>query len=140
LEELLSDEDVKGLRKACEAALKNAYAPYSRFRVGAAVLTKSNRVFSGCNVENASYPVSICAERAAIASAMSAGEREFRAFGILSQSSAPCPPCGMCRQAISEFGEDILIYLFLPKRDHIIYRISELLPHSFGADFLNEKK
>lgn len=94
--------------KAC-GAVRNAYAPYSGFRVGAAILGESGRIYSGCNVENASYPAGICAERTAAAKAVSEGERVFTAIAIAGgkdgEISDICPPCGICRQFLSEFCE-----------------------------------
>ena len=119
--------------------MKNAYAPYSGFKVGAALLAESGNVYSGCNTENASYPAGICAERAALAAAVTAGERKFLKLAVVGGKSGIitdfCTPCGICRQALSEFGGDTEILLFngsMIKK----HRLSDLLPDSFGRDFL----
>lgn len=91
------------LIEVAKAYRERAYAAYSHFKVGAAVLTKDGKVFGGCNIENASYPVTNCAERTAIFKAVSEGYREFAAIAIVADTPGPCSPCGMCRQAISEF-------------------------------------
>ena len=105
------------LAKAASGALKNSYSPYSGFRVGAALLAASGRVYSGCNIENASYPAGICAERAALSRAVSAGEREFIRLAVVGGREGKitgfCPPCGICRQALAEFcGEEFEILLY----------------------------
>ena len=119
--------------------MKNAYAPYSGFKVGAALLAENGAVYSGCNTENASYPAGICAERAALAAAVTAGERKFLKLAIVGGKSGVitdfCTPCGICRQALSEFGGDTEILLF-NGRNIKKYRLSDLLPESFGRDSL----
>ena len=92
-------------------ALENAYAPYSDFSVGAAVLTTSGRVYRGVNVENASLGLSVCAERNAIFAAVAQGDRAFAAVAIATKAEAPTPPCGACRQVMLEFAEDLPVYL-----------------------------
>lgn len=119
-------------RMAVDAA-KNAYSPYSGFSVGAALLCSDGTVFTGCNIENASYSVTVCAERVALFSAVAAGKREFCAIAVAGGSdgdySKPCPPCGVCRQALSEFcGGDMAVIL-----SDGAHRLEELLPYSFGA-------
>jgi hypothetical protein len=118
---------------------ESAYAPYSRFAVGAALLGRSGRVYGGVNVENASYPVGICAERAAIARAVTDGERDFDALAIVADSPGVCAPCGMCRQMIVEFpiGRVILANL---RGDMHVLTPAELLPHAFGAAALPAKE
>ena len=121
-------------------AMDNAYAPYSGFKVGAALLSEEGRVFSGCNIENAAYPAGLCAERAAIAGAVSAGVRNFVKIAIVGGKNGEiidyCPPCGICRQVLSEFcGENFEILLYDGKRIKS-YRLKELLPHNFGSDEL----
>ena len=127
--------DYELVEKAVKA-LENSYSPYSGFKVGAALLTKDGRVFVGCNIENASYPAGICAERTAIGNAVSAGAREFLKIAIAGGKNGEitdyCPPCGICRQVLSEFcSEDFEILLYNGKsiKSH---RLSELLPQNFG--------
>ena len=122
------------------AAMNNAYAPYSEFKVGAAILTNDGRVFCGCNIENAAYPAGICAERTAIASAVSSGAKEFKKIAIVGGKKGKitdyCPPCGICRQVLNEFcSEDFEILLYDGKMVKS-YRLKELLPHNFGSDDL----
>jgi len=112
--------------------MKNAYAPYSHFRVGAALLTASGKVFSGCNVENASYGVTNCAERTAIFSAVAqAGPKmEICAIAIVNDHDAPCAPCGACRQVIYEFGPTATVF-FLGAKGWMELPITDLLPEGF---------
>jgi len=122
-----------------EAASKvrgNAWAPYSHFPVGAAVLTESG-IYSGANVENSSYGLSVCAERNAIGRAVSEGARKVKAVAIVTNADAPCPPCGMCRQVITEFGEPgTPVRSRSPDGREAQYTLKELLPHAFTRDFL----
>jgi cytidine deaminase len=126
------------LMEVAKEAKKMAYVPYSKFKVGAALLTKNGKVFTGCNVEIASYGATNCAERTAIFKAVSEGEREFKAIAI-SGSGEATYPCGICRQVIAEFGKDINIIID-SKDGIIITNISELLPHSFSVRDLKELK
>ncbi len=133
--------DKKLLDKAIELAKKvreNAYAPYSQFKVGAAVVTKDGKIFTGCNVENVSYGLTICAERAAIFKAVSEGERKFSFLVVITDTDPPAAPCGACRQVIREFGEDIEIIMLNLKGDMIIKTLSDLLPKSFGPEDLTQ--
>ena len=118
------------LRKANEA-LKNSYAPYSGYRVGAALLTKTGKVYTGSNIENASYGLTICAERVALFNAVNKGEREFIAIAIVSDDpSTPPFPCGACRQVLAEFSPSMEI--IVKKGDEVIIKnLKELLPYSF---------
>ena len=120
------------------AAMNNAYAPYSEFKVGAAILTNDGRVFCGCNIENAAYPAGICAERTAIASAVSSGAKEFKKIAIVGGKKGKitdyCPPCGICRQVLNEFcSEDFEILLFngTEVNSHLL---KEILPFGFGGE------
>jgi cytidine deaminase len=120
----------EALKQAAMDARTNAYAPYSGFRVGAAVQTRNGAVFTGCNVENASYGATICAERAAMAAAVAAGERELVALVIASGATNPTPPCGICRQSLAELAPSLLI------RSHTgdaraDYDLASLLPDAF---------
>ncbi len=119
------------LINAAKEASKKAYAPYSNFHVGAALLTASNKIFQGCNVENASFGATNCAERTAIFSAVVNGEREFKKLVIFVDREEFTPPCGICRQVISEFSHDIEILLANNKGDIKRTNIRELLPLSF---------
>ncbi|MEW6162504.1 MAG: cytidine deaminase [Nitrospirota bacterium] len=119
--------------QAARDAAKRAYAPYSNFRVGAAVLTERGSLFSGCNVENASYGLTICAERTAIFSAVAqeGGENmRIRALAVVSENSSACAPCGACRQVIFEFGPDAIV-IFQGQKGVEEMHISELLPKGF---------
>lgn len=107
-----------------------AYAPYSKFQVGAALLGKSGRVFTGCNVENLSFGLTICAERAAVCSAIAAGETEFVAVAVIADSREPVTPCGACRQVLAEFCEEMEICSVNLQGERFVARLSELLPRS----------
>jgi cytidine deaminase len=112
-------------------AMENAYAPYSNFKVGAAVLTGNGKIFRGCNVENSSYGLSICAERAAIFNAVSAGYQKFTKIAIVTDTEPPASPCGACRQVIFEFEDNIEVIMANLKGDVKMKRIDELLKDGF---------
>lgn len=116
------------LIKAAAETQKKAYAPYSKFSVGAAVLTKSGKVFTGCNVENISFGLTICAERSAVATAIASGEQEFEAIAITTDSIHVVMPCGACRQVLAEFNPDLKVITSTRKGAVEIARLSELLP------------
>jgi cytidine deaminase len=118
------------------AAQRNAYAPYSRFLVGAALQAADGRTFVGCNVEIASYPLSVCAERNALAAAVVAGAQAFTAVAIATTTTPPSPPCGACRQALREFGPDLKVILINPAGVREETTLAALLPHSFGPEHL----
>jgi cytidine deaminase len=118
------------LLRATRAAAENAYAPFSKFKVGAAVLTAKGRIFSGCNIENSSYGLTICAERVAIFKAVSEGCRDIRAVLVYADTAKLTPPCGACLQVISEFSENPEIVLS-NGRSTKTYRLRELLPFGF---------
>jgi cytidine deaminase len=120
------------LLKAARAAMKNAYAPYSHFKVGAALLTAGGDVFTGCNVENASYGVTNCAERTAIFSAVAqvGPKLEIQAIAIVNDHKVPCSPCGACRQVIYEFGPEAIVF-FLGAKGWKRLPIDDLLPEGF---------
>jgi cytidine deaminase len=124
------------LVSAARAAQARAYAPYSNFRVGAALESESGDVYVGCNVENASYGLTICAERAAVCAAVSAGARRFRRAVVVSDSDPPAAPCGACRQVLSEFGHDLRIEAVGPKGT-ASWTMAELLPAAFGRGHLS---
>jgi cytidine deaminase len=123
----------KKLVAAAKKARMRAYAPYSRFKVGAALLTKGGKVFTGCNVENAAYGVACCAERTALFSAVAAGEKKFRSIAIVAGTKDPCPPCGICRQALYEFSPDMEVVMANIKGKPKIVSLRNLLPHGFSA-------
>ncbi|MCX7970765.1 MAG: cytidine deaminase [Negativicutes bacterium] len=129
---VVSDREL--LDRALEAR-RNAYAPYSRFQVGAALLTKSGKVYLGCNVENASYGLCNCAERTAIFSAVADGEREFVRLAVVADGPKPVAPCGACRQVISEFRIPEIVFGNL-QGDHQRVSLAELLPFPFSDDDL----
>ena len=119
------------LLAAAQAARRHAHAPYSKFRVGAALLTADGKIISGCNIENASYGLTICAERAAVTTAVSEGYRKFQAIAIVAPSACPTP-CGACRQVLMEFGDLPVFCADSRKAGRIqIYQLSALLPHAF---------
>ena len=111
-----------------------AYAPYSRYRVGAALLTRSGRVFLGANVENALYSLTICAERVAVVKAVSEGEKEFEAIAVVTPNGGS--PCGSCRQFLREFAPDLTVYIADAEGNYRQTTVAELLPDSFGPEFL----
>jgi len=113
------------------AAMRAAYAPYSGFRVGAAIEAEDGRVFIGCNVENASYPVGVCAERAALGSAVVSGARAFRRIAVATGGDRPASPCGMCRQALSEFGTALEVVSVSEMGGRRDWTLEELLPFAF---------
>ena len=129
-------------------ARKMAYAPYSQFQVGAALLCTDGSVYTGCNVENASYGAANCAERTAFFKAVSEGERRFSAIAVVGRpagtSDSPgriCTPCGVCRQVMAEFCEpDFVIVAAADENRWILYTLGELLPESFGAQNLEAKE
>jgi len=127
---------VEELILAAQLNRQNAYVPYSNFKVGAAVLTKNGKIYTGCNVENASYGLCNCAERTAIFKAVSEGEIEFVAIAIIADTAEPVAPCGACRQVMAEFGIDKIIMCNLHGQQHIV-TLEELLPYSFGKKHLS---
>ena len=120
---------------AARAAQQCAYAPYSRFRVGCALEAHDGRVFVGCNVENASYGLTICAERAAVCAAIVAGARRFRRAVVVSDAHPPAAPCGACRQVLSEFGPTLRVDA-VGAAAALTWTIAELLPAAFGKEQL----
>jgi cytidine deaminase len=129
----LSSQERDSLLDTARQALKRAYAPYSNFHVGAAVLTEHGQVFSGCNVENASYGLTICAERSAIFTAVQQAANAtlaIRAVAVVNGDELPCSPCGACRQVIFEFGENAIV-IFKGQKTYLEMPIQDLLPESF---------
>jgi len=125
-------KEYKKLISEAEKARKMAYTPYSKFKVGAAVLSVDGKIFTGCNIENASFGLTVCAERVAIFKAISEGSTKFEAIAVIGDTDKPCSPCGACRQVISEFGEDIPLIMANLEGDIKIKKIGELLPEAFG--------
>lgn len=131
---MISDQEL--LSKAIEAQ-KHSYSPYSRFKVGAALLTKSGKVFCGTNVENASYGLALCAERTAIFGAVTAGEKAFAKLAVVCACADGCLPCGACRQVIAEFAPDLYLILGTDHRNFQVTSLSALLPQPFLPSHLS---
>jgi cytidine deaminase len=129
----LSDSD---LVRAARQARRRAHAPFSGFKVGAALETIDGAVITGCNIENVSYGLTMCAERVAIFKALSDGHRRFRRIAVVADADAPTPPCGACLQVLWEFGGDLDVILANLRRETARHRLSELLPLPFDARFL----
>ena len=127
-----------GMIEAALAARDRAHAPYSRFRVGAALLCERGIVHAGCNVENAAYPEGTCAEAGAVAALVLSGSRRIRAVVVAADGNAPCTPCGGCRQKIREFAEPGTLVRMVDTSGSVLLecRLDELLPHAFGPDLL----
>ncbi len=123
---------VRRLEKAARQAAKASYSPYSKFRVGAAILTGSGKVYTGTNVENASYGLCNCAERTAIFTAVAAGERAVRAVAVYTPTRTATSPCGACRQVINEFGPEALVISVCDGKGRIETTLDQLLPDAFG--------
>jgi cytidine deaminase len=136
-----SDKSLSDLFDAAKAAQANAYAPYSRFRVGAALRTEGGAIFSGCNVENAAYPQGACAEAGAIAAMALAGERRIAEILVIGDGEGLCTPCGGCRQRIREFADAATpIHVAGTGGVRASFTLGELLPHSFGPEHLGETR
>ena len=125
------------LVQAATAARENAAAPFSKFKVGAALRTTDGRVYRGCNVENSTYGLTVCAERVALLSAIAAGDRKFTAIAVVTQSDEPSTPCGPCRQLMWEYCGDIDVTLANLQGKRVEYKLSTLFPHPFN--FLPEE-
>jgi cytidine deaminase len=124
------------LQAAALAARENAHAPYSKFRVGAALEDTDGRVHAGCNIENATYGLTLCAERVAVFKAISEGAREFRRIAIAADTGTLTPPCGACRQILWEFCGDLEIVLVNLRGKSEVLRLKELFPRAFDASYL----
>ena len=119
------------LAVASEVMERGSYAPYSNFNVGAAVLAEGD-IFPGANIENASYPLSVCAERNAVAAAVNAGKRSIEAVAVVTRADEPTPPCGGCRQVLNEFGPRMLVVIETVGGARAEWTLPEILPHAFG--------
>lgn len=126
------------LVEAAWTAWSRAYAPYSHFQVGAALLTQDGRIVPGCNVENAAYPDTLCAERTAVCAAVATGLRpdELVALVVVTEAETLTPPCGSCRQVLAEFAQDLPI-LLVNRHNRALHRLADLLPHAFTGRNLN---
>lgn len=132
----LTEEEETALCNAARNARGHAYAPYSKFRVGAALLCEDGRIFEGCNVENASYGLCLCAERVAVGAAVAAGTQQLKGIAIITGSSPPSPPCGMCRQVLSEFRADLPIILLNDKDEKERLDLASVFPSTFDHRLL----
>lgn len=133
------ESHLPALRDGAEQAMRRAYAPYSNFRVGAALLTESGAIVVGCNVESASYPAGLCAERGALGAAVAAGHRRFTAVMVVSEASEPTPPCGICRQALMEFGPSLQVLSRTAGGSEAQWSLEELLPRPFTPSSLQSR-
>ncbi len=124
------------LIRAAIAAKRKSHSPYSKFRVGAAILSANGKLYTGCNIENSSYSLTICAERTAIFKAYSEGVKKFKAIAVVSDADVPVPPCGACRQVLQDLAPGIDIVLTDGKGRFTVYSTSDLLPHPFTGKFL----
>ena len=122
------------LAARARVARERAYAPYSGFLVGAALEADDGRVFTGCNVENASYPVGTCAERVALGNAVVSGARAFSRIAIVTSGALPAPPCGMCRQALAEFGRKLEVMSVGTNGESVVWPLRDLLPANFSLE------
>ena len=125
------------LREAAAGAMSRAYAPYSDFRVGAALLASDGSVIVGCNVENSSFPSGVCAERGALAAAVVAGHRNFTHLAIVTDAEEPTSPCGMCRQALVEFAPKLQVTSYTTSGAEARWSLADLLPHPFTPQSLH---
>ena len=128
------------LLSAAIYARQKAYAPYSGFKVGAALRGSAGEIFSGCNVENASYGLTLCAERTTVCTAVAAGIRTFTQMVIVADSETPCPPCGACRQFLFEFAPNLELWVANLSGETKFYRLCDLLPEAFGPAFIQPPK
>ncbi|KAE8145791.1 cytidine deaminase-like protein [Aspergillus avenaceus] len=137
----LSAQELQTLSSKAISAKAAAYCPYSKFRVGACILTQSGEYVIGANVENASYPVGTCAERVAFATAIVSGHHDFKAIAVASDTKPPASPCGMCRQFLNEFTTPAFpVYMYDSEGNYQVKTMQELLPDSFGPeDFAGER-
>ncbi len=130
----LEARELDNLIECAFEIMENAYAPYSEFRVGACVLTLSGKIFCGVNVENASYGLTVCAERVAVFKAVSEGERDLVAIAVVTESDTLAFPCGACRQVLYEFSPDMIVVVANRKGKSRTFRLNELLPEGFRLE------
>lgn len=133
------DDNIQKLIEAAKNARLKAFAPFSDFQVGAAIETVDGEIISGCNIESASYGLTVCAERVAVWKAVSMGKTELKSIAVVVDTEDLTPPCGACRQIIWEFGGDIPVVLANLNGRTEILTVKELLPRAFGRDFLEKK-
>ncbi|AFK85075.1 MULTISPECIES: cytidine deaminase [Thermoanaerobacterium] len=125
--------DYEKLLEAAKEVRESAYAPYSKFKVGACVVTKNGKIYKGCNIENSSYGLTNCAERTALFSAYANGDREIEAIAVVADTDGPVSPCGACRQVMYELGgEDMTVILGNMKGDFVVKKAKDLLPYAFS--------
>ena len=137
VDQKLDESSIKRLVKESQDAKLHAYSPYSHFRVGAALLAEDGSIFTGCNVENASYGLSMCAERTAVVKAVSDGQRKFKAIAVATDiKEKSVSPCGACRQFLLEFGKDWIVILTKPDLSYTCLTVGDLLPHHFSQEDL----
>ncbi|SCG83607.1 cytidine deaminase [Proteiniborus sp. DW1] len=130
--------NVKELINIALDARERAYVPYSNFKVGAALLSKSGKIYTGCNIESASFTPTICAERTAISKAVSEGDRDIEAIAVVGNMEDFTYPCGVCRQVIREFGKNATIIIAKSEEEYKLYSLDDLLPYSFGPEDLDK--
>ncbi len=133
------ERTVTVLRERATAAMERAYAPYSKFRVGAALLASDGSITEGCNVESASFPAGLCAERGALAAAVARGNRGFEAVVVATEAEEPTPPCGVCRQALMEFAPQLVVIAVTRAGREARWTLDELLPHAFTPHSMDRR-
>ena len=124
------------LKSAAVSMLERSYCPYSHFPVGAALECEDGTVYTGCNIENAGYSSTVCAERTAVFKAVSEGHRRFKRIVVAGRSDSPCVPCGECRQVLSEFAPELEVICLDKDGNELTLSLADLLPHSFNKSFL----
>lgn len=133
----ISAEETRRLLAEAKKARARAYTPYSQYKVGAALLTKSGRIYGGCNIENASYGATICAERVAVARAVAEGEQEFVALAVVADGPEPGSPCGICRQFLAEFAPRLTLIMANLTGKERYGSLDQYLPYAFNKDYLD---
>jgi cytidine deaminase len=132
----MKEQEISSLIEQAVAARERAYTPYSHFPVGAAVLTNTGKVYTGCNIENASYGATCCAERVALFKAVSAGEKDIRAIAVVAAGEQAVPPCGICRQVMIELAPQAVVAMANLEGKKEVRTVAQLLPGPFGGSFL----